>query len=172
MEVEALDQVTVVRELVEPALTAQGIEVFDVEFTAGRLLVTVDRPGGIDLEGLTEANHIVSGLLDEHDPIPDDHYLLEVSSPGLERTLRTPDHFARALGETVSIKLHASVEGERRHQGLLEAADADGVTIGGRRFAYDDIEKARTVFMWGPTPKKTAGKPQPRPKTTNAKAGS
>ncbi len=167
-----MDKATVVRELVEPALTAKGIDVFDVEFTAGRLLVTVDRPGGIDLDALTEANHIVSGLLDEHDPIPDDHYLLEVSSPGLERTLRTPDHFAAALGETVSIKVTPGVGGERRHQGLLEVADAEGVTVGGRRFAYGDIEKARTVFMWGPTPKKTAGKPAAKPKTTNAKAGS
>ena len=172
MEVMGLDQATAVRELVEPALTDRGIEVFDVEFASGRLLVTVDRPGGIDLEALTEANHVVSSLLDEHDPIPDDHYLLEVSSPGLERSLRTPEHFQKALGETVSIKVKPDVDGERRHQGLLEAADADGVTVGGRRFAYGDIEKARTVFMWGPTPKKTAGKPATKPKTTNAKAGS
>jgi ribosome maturation factor RimP len=161
-----MDKAMAVRELVEPALTAKGIDVFDVEFVTGRLLVTVDRPGGIDLEALTEANHIVSDLLYEHDPIPEDHYLLEVSSPGLERTLRTPDHFSGAIGETVSIKVKPDVEGERRHQGLLEAADAEGVTVGGRRFSYGDIEKARTVFMWGPTPKKTIKK------TTNAKAGS
>lgn len=169
-----MEKATAVRELVEPALTDKGIEVFDVEFASGRLLVTVDRPGGIDLEALTEANHIVSALLDEHDPIPEDQYLLEVSSPGLERSLRTPEHFTRALGETVNIKVNPGVEGERRHQGLLETADAEGVTVGGRRFAYGDIEKARTVFMWGPTPKKTAGKPaaKPHPKTTNAKAGS
>lgn len=170
-----MEKALAVRELVEPALTDRGIEVFDVEYASGRLLVTVDRPGGIDLEALTEATHVVSGLLDEYDPIPEDHYLLEVSSPGLERTLRTPDHFARALGETVNIKVKPGVEGERRHQGLLEAADAEGVMVGGRRFAYGDIDKARTVFMWGPTPKKTAGKsaaPKKTPKTTNAKAGS
>jgi ribosome maturation factor RimP len=168
-----MEKATAVRELVEPALTEKGIEVFDVEFASGRLLVTVDRPGGIDLDALTEANHIVSRLLDEHDPIPDDHYLLEVSSPGLERNLRTPDHFKRALGETVSIKARADVDGERRHQGLLEAADDESVTVGGRRFAYGDIDKARTVFMWGPTPKKTGGSPpKSHPKTKNAKAGS
>ena len=160
-----MEKAMVIRELVEPALTDTGIEVFDVEFANGRLLVTVDRPGGIDLEALTEANRIVSALLDEHDPIPDDNYLLEVSSPGLERTLRTPEHFTRALGETVSIKLNPEAEGDRRHQGLLEAADEDGVMVGGRRFAYGAIERARTVFAWGPTPKKTT-------KTTNVKAGS
>ncbi|MDP1792500.1 MAG: ribosome maturation factor RimP [Acidimicrobiales bacterium] len=161
-----MEKATAIRELVESALTDRGIEVFDVEFTGGRLLVTVDRPGGIDLEALTEANRIVSGLLDEHDPIPDDNYLLEVSSPGLERTLRTQTHFTKAMGETVSIKLNADVDGERRHQGILESADEDGVTVGGRRFAYGDIEKARTVFAWGPTPKKNTKKP------TNVKAGS
>ncbi|HVV35823.1 MAG TPA: ribosome maturation factor RimP [Acidimicrobiales bacterium] len=148
-----------VRTLVEPALAAKGYEVFDVEFGGGRLVVTVTRPGqALDLEALTEANHVVSDLLDEHDPIPADHYLLEVSSPGLERALRTPAHFHGALGETVSIKTKPHVEGERRHQGLLEAADDTGVSVGGRRFSYADIEKARTVFVWGPAPKPTTKK--------------
>jgi len=153
-----MDQTAAIRTLIEPALTAKGIDVFDVEFSGGRLVVSVTRPGGIDLEALTEANHIVSDLLDEHDPIPADHYLLEVSSPGLERSLRTPEHFTGALGETVNIKVKPHVEGERRHEGLLEAADDEGVSVGGRRFTYDDIERARTVFVWGPTPKPTSKK--------------
>ena len=154
-----MDQAEAVKALVEPALAAKGYEVFDVEFGGGRLVVTVTRPGEpLDLAALTEANHVVSELLDEHDPIPDDHYLLEVSSPGLERSLRTPAHFAGALGETVTIKTKPHVEGERRHQGLLEAADDDGVTVGGRSFTYADIEKARTVFVWGPSPKPTTNK--------------
>lgn len=166
-----MDQATAVRDLVEPALAAKGLEVFDVEFSAGRLVVTVDREGGVDLEALTEANHVVSELLDEHDPIPDDRYLLEVSSPGLERTLRTPEHFAKSLGATVNVKVKPTVEGERRHEGLLEAADADGITVGGRRFNYSDIERARTVFAWGPTPKPKGGAPaKPHPKNKNAKA--
>ena len=153
-----MDQATAVRNLVEPALASKGLDVFDVEFTGGRLLVTVDRSGGIDLAALTEANRIVSDLLDEHDPIPDDRYLLEVSSPGLERSLRTPEHFANAIGEKVSLKTHEPVDGERRFEGLLEAADADGVTLARRRFAYDEIERARTVFEWGPAPKPTKKK--------------
>ncbi len=166
-----MDQATAVRNLVEPALAAKGIEVFDVEFGGGRLVVTVDRDGGIDLETLTEANHVVSDLLDEHDPIPDDRYLLEVSSPGLERTLRAPEHFIKSLGATINVKVKPTAEGERRHEGLLEAADTDGVTVGGRRFNYADIERARTVFAWGPTPKPKGGAPsKPHPKNKNAKA--
>jgi ribosome maturation factor RimP len=153
-----MDQAYAVRTLVEPALAAKGREVFDVEFGGGRLVVTVDREGGVDLAALTEATHIVSDLLDEHDPIPDDRYLLEVSSPGLERTLRLPAHFRRALGETVNVKLKPHAEGERRHEGLLEAADDEGVSVGGRRFTYADIERARTVFVWGPAPKPTTKK--------------
>jgi ribosome maturation factor RimP len=157
-----MDQGHAVRALVEPALASKGYEVFDVEFGGGRLVITLTRPGeALDLAALTEANHIVSDLLDEHDPIPDDHYLLEVSSPGLERSLRTPAHFRGALGETVSVKTKPHIEGERRHEGLLEAADDDGVTVGGRRFPYAEIEKARTVFVWGPAPK---------PSTKNKKA--
>ena len=160
-----MDQAAAIRTLVEPALASKGIDVFDVEFSGGRLVVSVTRPGGIDLDALTEANHVVSELLDEHDPIPGDHYLLEVSSPGLERQLRTPEHFRGALGETVSIKVKPHVAGERRHEGLLEAADDEGVSVGGRRFIYTEIERARTVFVWGPTPKATAKKP-----TANKKA--
>jgi ribosome maturation factor RimP len=151
-----MDQAAVVHDLVEKPLSDQGFQVFDVEFTGGRLVVSVTKPGGVDLEALTQANHIVSDLLDEHDPIPVDHYLLEVSSPGLERSLRTPGHFAGALGETVNIKVKPHVEGERRHEGLLEAADDEGVKVGGRTFSYADIDKARTVFVWGPAPKPNA----------------
>jgi ribosome maturation factor RimP len=163
-----MDQTTDVRTLIEPALAAKEIDVFDVEFSGGRLVVSVTRPGGIDLEALTEANHIVSDLLDEHDPIPDDHYLLEVSSPGLERSLRTPEHFTGALGETVSVKVKPHVEGERRHEGLLEAADDEGVSVGGRRFNYADIEKARTVFVWGPAPKPTTKKKPKKEKAASS----
>lgn len=150
-----MDHAATIRALVETPLSAEGISVFDVEYSGGRLLISVDRDGGIDLEALTKANHLVSDLLDEHDPIPDDHFLLEVSSPGLERPLRTPDHFQWAVGQTVNVKLTASVEGERRLEGALEAADADGITLDGRTIAYQDIDRARTVFAWGPTPKKT-----------------
>jgi ribosome maturation factor RimP len=154
-----MDQAAAVRHLVEKPLSDQGFELFDVEFTGGRLVVTLTKPGdALDLAALTEANHIVSDLLDEHDPIPVDHYLLEVSSPGLERSLRTPTHFKGALGETVSVKTKPHVEGERRHEGLLEAADDEGVSVGGRRFTYAEIEKARTVFVWGPQPKPTTKK--------------
>jgi ribosome maturation factor RimP len=137
---------------------AVGLELVDVELRSGVLLVTVDRQGGVDLEALTEANRAASLLLDELDPIPG-RYALEVSSPGVERRLRTPAHFARALGETVTVKTRPQVPGDRRLQGRLACADDNGFELAVEgapdpiRLAYADIDRARTVFEWGPGPR-------------------
>ena len=158
-----------VREVVEPLLAKQSLTVYDVEQTSSALRITVDAPGGVDLEAIAHATRLISVALDEHDPIPS-KYTLEVSSPGLERPLRTPAHFAGAVGTTVSVKTNARVDGERRLKGTLVSADADGITIGDHTLHYDEIEKARTVFEWGPTPK--PGKTKPAADKKKAKASS
>jgi ribosome maturation factor RimP len=142
--------------MLQPVVAAADLELVDVELRSGVLLVTVDRPGGVDLQALTDANRAVSGVLDELDPIPG-NYTLEVSSPGVERTLRTPAHFVKAVGETVSIKTRPQVPGERRRRGTLRSADEEGFELevddggpGRVRLAYSDIDRARTVFVWGP----------------------
>jgi len=139
----------------QPVVRAVGLELVDVELRSGVLLVTVDRDGGVDLGALTDANRVVSSVLDELDPVPG-RYTLEVSSPGVERTLRRPAHFVRAVGETVTVKTRPQVPGDRRRRGVLVAADDDGLTLdvdggpeGGIRLSYSDIDKARTVFVWG-----------------------
>jgi ribosome maturation factor RimP len=141
-----------VQELLEPVLTAAGLELFDVELNAGVLQVAVDRDGGVDLDTISRAATAVSAALDEADPISG-RYTLEVSSPGLERPLRTPDHFRRYVGAAVTVKTRPDVEGERRVNGVIEDADDEGFTVGGRRLRYDQVERARTVFEWGPAPK-------------------
>jgi ribosome maturation factor RimP len=140
----------------QPVLGDASLELVDVELRSGVLLVTVDREGGVDLDTLTQANRTVSALLDELDPVPG-RYTLEVSSPGVERALRRPAHFVKAVGEMVTVKTRPQVPGDRRLRGLLVAADDDGLTLevaggeqGGVRLAYSDIDKARTVFVWGP----------------------
>jgi ribosome maturation factor RimP len=142
-----------VRELVAPLLAAEGLELFDVEYAGGRLVVLADRPGGVDLDALTRATRGISAELDRADPIPGGRYILEVSSPGLERRLRTPAHFQRYVGSDVSIKTVATAEGDRRIKGRLDDADDLGVSIAGRRILYPDIERAQTIFDWGPAPK-------------------
>jgi ribosome maturation factor RimP len=128
------------------------LECFDVEFGGGRLVVLVDRPGGVDLDALTHATHRISAALDREDPVPG-RYLLEVSSPGLERRLRTADHYRRFVGSTVSVKLVPAAAEPRRIKGELSAADDDGIAVSGRSVPYADIERAQTVFEWGPPPK-------------------
>ena len=160
-----MDPATRVRELIEPVLAADGLELVDARFAAGALQIFVDRPGGIDLDTIAAVSTTVSRLLDEHDPVPG-RYTLEVSSPGIERPLRRPEHFRRFVGTTVAVKTSPEVPGERRVQGVLEVADDEGIVVAGRRLAYDDIDRARTVFEWPP-----AG-PGPRPgKASDRTAG-
>jgi ribosome maturation factor RimP len=152
-----------VQELVEPILTRLGLELFDVEHKGAILRVCVDRPGGVDLDALSDATRAVSAALDADDPLPG-RYTLEVSSPGLERPLRTPAQFRRFVGTTINVKTNPDVEGDRRIVGPLDDVDDEGVTVAGRRLAYGDIERARTVFEWGPTPKPKGAPPRVKAK--------
>ena len=164
-----------VQDLVEPVLVADGLELVDLTVAGGVLRVFVDRPGGIDLDTISEVTVRLSRLLDENDPLPGS-YTLEVSSPGLERPLRTPEHSRRFVVSTLTVKTRPGVPGERRERGRLESADDDGIVVVAsagpaegtpRRLAYDDLERARTVFEWGPAPKPGA----PRRKGVGPSAG-
>jgi ribosome maturation factor RimP len=151
-----------VRAAAESVLSSLGLELVDVEVVgAGRartLRLTVDRDGGIDLDTLAEANRPVLEALDAVEALTGP-YTLEMSSPGLERPLRRPAEFRRFVGTTISVKSHELVAGVRRHRGLLAEADDTGIglEVDGeqRRFSYDAIASARTVFEWGPAPKPT-----------------
>ena len=145
-----------VRDVVEAPLATSGLELVDVEHAGNLLRVTVDRPGGVDLDTISDASRLVSDALDRTDVVPG-RYVLEVSSPGVERPLRTPEHFRRFVGSRVAVRTRPHTEDERRIEGELEAADDQGVVVAGRRLAYDEIERARTVFVWEPAAK--PGKP-------------
>ena len=154
-----------VRSLAEPALAAAGLEIWDIELERGVLRLLVDSPGGVDLDTLARASGIVSGLLDEHPEAgPEGSYELEVSSPGVERTLRNPDHFRRYLGAEINVKTTVAVAGARRHRGRLASVAEDGIELqpsdhpGGEpiRIGFGEVERARTVLVWGPTPAPTA----------------
>ena len=158
-----------VRDLVAPLFGDGDTELVDVEHVQGVVRVTVDRDGGVSADVLADLTRRISRLLDDADPVPG-RYTLEVSSPGLERTLRTPEHFVRAVGDKVAVKTRPNVEGGRRVVGELTAAEDDGITIrpedgasgDARHLRYEEIERARTVFEWGPAPKPgTRGAPKP-----------
>jgi ribosome maturation factor RimP len=142
--------------LVRPVVESSGLELWDVTFRGegGRsvLRVSVDREGGVDLDTIAEVSERLSRRLDLEDFGPRG-YTLEVSSPGLERPLRTPRHFRWSVGQRVKVKTVEPIDGSRVHEGALVSADAEAIAIasegGERRVPYADIASARTVFEWG-----------------------
>jgi ribosome maturation factor RimP len=152
-----------------PIVEARGLELIDVEVNGAQLTVFVDREGGVGLDELGDATRDVSTALDDIDPLPG-RYTLTVSSPGLERRLRTPAHFVRAVGQKVTVRVDAGTADVRRLSGTLEAADDTGCTLTGPevpggevRISYDQIERARTVFEWGPAPHRAKSERVKRP---------
>jgi ribosome maturation factor RimP len=157
-----------VERLITPIVSDLQLDLYDLEFRGGTLRVTIDRPTGVeetlDLEAIALVSRLIGRELDHDDPMGG-HYTLEVTSPGLERSLRLPTHFQKSLGKTVALRLRDIVtpEGERserRLQGVLVAADEHSATIQlndaaetQRNVPYDKIDRAKTVFVWGPAPK-------------------
>lgn len=164
----------VVRALVEPLVAEAGADLYDITLAGGKLVVAITRAGGVDLETLTSVSRQLNVVLDEEDPISGS-YTLEVTSPGLERNLRTAEHFAGAIGDEVTIRTNPEVEGERRVRGTLRSADDRTVTVdledgGERTVDIADIERARTVFSWGNADKPgKAKKKSPQKKTAPSK---
>lgn len=166
-----------VSSIVTPELESLGVELVDIEHKGAVLRVVLDEPGGIGLDRLAEITRRLSKALDDADPISA-RYTLEVSSPGVERPLRTPRHFAAVVGQLITFKSR-DAQGTRRVNGTLVAADEDGIVVavepdgaspavidpfdapgvgpGSETFAYAQIDRARTVFVWGPAPKPGRG---------------
>ncbi len=173
-----MDTVTRLRLLVAPLVDAAGATLYDLELANGVLRITVDRPGGVDIELIGSLTRAISQALDVEDPIAG-QYTLEVSSPGLERPLRTPEHWAGAVGALVTVKTRAGVEGDRRLKGTVLAVDGDQITIApgdaepgtARVLTVDDVERARTVFEWGPAPKPGSPKAKKSAPSAKKKAG-
>ena len=139
--------------LVGPYVAAEGIELDDVEVLGGgRLLrVVVEGDGPIELDRIADLSRGIARLIEEDDPFPG-AYTLEVSSPGLERKLRRPAQFDKAIGSDVHIKTFKKIADEKHHRGQLTAADDDAIVVSidgdERRIEMADIASARTVFVW------------------------
>ena len=120
-----------VENLLEPILEADGIEVVDVEYVRERnwiLRIYIDKEGGVDLNDCQTISEKAGAVLDEKDLIPD-NYMLEVSSPGLDRVLKKDKDFIRYAGEEVDVKLFAPLEGRKgvkAFTALLKGLAEDG----------------------------------------------
>ncbi|MEI2706609.1 MAG: ribosome maturation factor RimP [Ilumatobacteraceae bacterium] len=168
--------IATVTTLVAPIVADLKLDLYDLEMRSGTLRITLDSPpgseGGISLDRLALASRLISKELDAADPMPG-RYTLEVTSPGLERSLRTPAHFQRELGKTIAVRLRDVVNDERRLTGELVEAGATTMSMrlteppaaAGqlRSVAYEQIDRARTVFVWGPAPKPGKGPKAPKP---------
>ncbi len=158
-----------VHDLIEPIVASESASLYDIDLNGGILRVLVDYEGGIDVDRIRRISRAISRLFDEVDPIPG-RYTLEVSSPGLERPLRTPDHFIAAIGSGVKVKTSVEVEGRRRFIGTLASADDDGFELRDEvvvtNISYADVSSARTIFEWGPTPK-SGGKAKSKSKKSS-----
>ena len=155
-----------VRQLVDPIVSDLGLDLYDLEQRGGTIRVTVDTPpgssGGVDLDVIAVATRLISRELDHEDPVPG-RYTLEVTSPGVERTLRTPHHFQREVGKRIAVRLSDATAEERRFEGVLVAADDTSATVRigvdatgepiDRSIPLMSIDRARTIFEWGPQPK-------------------
>lgn len=134
-----------VRSLAEPVLTRHGAELVDVEVKTGRtnlVRVIADRAGGIDLDTCAKVSSELSRMLDVDDPVPG-RYMLEVSSPGLTRPLKTAADFRRNIGKAVKVVLDKD-----QYEGTIEEVREDVVIVGGRQTSYEDIKRAKLVLPW------------------------
>lgn len=147
-------------ETLERYVSAEGIELDDVEVLGrgpGRIVrVTVDAGEGLDVDRIAEVSRGLSRVLDETAAV-DGAYTLEVSSPGLERRLRKPQHFHKSIGREVIVKTAEPIDGASSHRGqLVDATDREAVvTVDGtpRSIPFATMIKARTVFTWEKAPK-------------------
>lgn len=147
-----------VETLIQPVLEALNYDLVDVEFAKeGRdhyLRISIDKPGGVDLNDCTIASEKISEVMDEHDPISE-AYFLDVASPGAERPIKKEKDFQNAVSKPVFVSLYAPIEGEKEWLGILKQVSDTDITIEVKvktkskdiTIPRDKIAKARHAVM-------------------------
>jgi ribosome maturation factor RimP len=160
-------------ELIEPVCLDAGYELVDIEYKGGNagglLRVYIDFPKDSDkkigFEDCEKLSRELSAILDVEDPIVD-KYNLEVSSPGVERPLRTAEHFRRFIGQEAKVSLRAGLEGRRKFTGRLvqvgEGGDTFTIEVDGSNFDLPlaDLSSAKLVPDWNALMKGSGKKAQ------------
>ena len=142
-----------VKALIAPVAEELGYLLWDVEYVkeGARMIlrVTIDSEEGITIDDCEKMHRAIDPILDEADPIESAYYL-EVSSPGIERDLKTDEHLKHCEGERVELRLYAPIDGAKSFLGRLGSFTEDSVTLltekEERVFARSAISKIRTVF--------------------------
>jgi ribosome maturation factor RimP len=145
-------------QMTEPLAASEGMEVVDIELKhegtrGGRILrVYLDKEGGPVMEDLSKVSRSLSDLLDENDDVVDGAYSLEVSSPGVNRPLKRPEHFARYVGKRVRVRTREAIDGRRAFLGDLLEVTAQTIALNqdGRRWQipFSIIEKSNYEHDW------------------------
>ncbi len=139
--------------LLAPIAAAAGVEIYDVEYgkegADWYLRAYIDKPEGVNIEDCEKVSRALSDALDKEDFIAD-AYILEVSSPGLGRTLKKDKHLEKSLGSEVEVKTYKPIEKCKEFAGILKAYDRDTITIelesGEMTFSKSDIALIRLAF--------------------------
>ena len=132
-----------------PIVEQAGCTLWDVEYVkeAGEwfLRVYIDREGGVDIDRCEAVSRPLSDALDEHDPVPSNNqgYTFEVSSAGLDRALKKPEHFAKCMGRKVDLKLYRPIGGRKEVTGALTSYEDGAVSVDGIRFDKKDVAQVR-----------------------------
>ncbi len=129
-----------------PIVEQAGCTLWDVEYVkeAGEwfLRVYIDRDSGVDIDCCEAVSRPLSDALDEADPIQGG-YTFEVSSAGLDRALKKPEHFEKCMGRTVDLKLYRPVDGGKERTGTLTGYENGAVSVDGVRFEKKDVAQVR-----------------------------
>ena len=140
-------------EVLAPIAEANGVEIYDVAYAKEGsdwyLRAYIDKPEGVNILDCENVSRALSDKLDEEDFI-DDAYILEVSSPGLGRTLKKDKHLEKSLGEEVELRLYKPKDKQKEFAGILKAFDENSVTIETQEeekvFARSEIALIRLTF--------------------------
>ena len=140
-------------ELLIPIAAANGVDIYDVEYVKEGsdyyLRAYIDKTEGGSIIDCENVSRRLSDVLDEADFIPD-AYILEVSSPGLGRTLKKDRHLEKSIGLDVEIKLYKPQNGSKEYEGMLERFDEESITItdedGEKRFLRSEIALIRLAL--------------------------
>ena len=133
----------------EPQAQREGIEIVTVEIVGARksptIRVYIDTPDGVSFDELSSAQSWIDAIVEAIDPFPG-AYMLEVSSPGIDRPLRTPEHFEKRIGQEATVKTVMKIGGRGTFSGKIAEADAETIVMecAGERFEipFDQIKRA------------------------------
>ena len=143
-----------VREAIEPCITELGYRIWDVSYQKVgadyHLEITIDSDDGIGIEDCEKVHRAIDPILDERDPI-EGFYYLEVSSPGIERELKSDEHISLSIGEVVEAKLFTAKDGAKSFKGELKAYENGELTLavgeGEVVLQKSEIAKLTTVYF-------------------------